>query len=661
MRSELSLVVLAFLGLRLATAQSSPEHLQPILSEQIQPPAITEDEIRHHLMARVPQLPSPASGAEWAAEAKKLREHLLRDIVFHGWPREWVDSPPHFEDLGLIEAAKGYRLRKLRYETVPGFEASAILYEPEGMTDKVPAILSVNGHVGLEGKAIEYKQKRCINYAKRGILTLNLEWFGFGELAQPENGHDFAAHLDLVGVNAIGLFYLAMRRGLDYLYNHPHVDRNRLGVTGLSGGGWQTIVLSALDERVTVSVPVAGYGSLRSNIWHPQDTSEIEEDATDFRDGQDYTTLTAMRAPRPTLLIYNAEDDCCFRAPFVKQEVYDDIRSFFRLFGKEDVLAWHENIDPGTHNYQLDNRQQSYRFFDKYFNVSAPEEEIPSGAELKTYDELVVGLPKNNLTVLGLAKKLAASIKREPIPPTRSEREAWSTPQREKLKTVVRYRNVSLDSVWKMNNTKNKGVESLSYRFELDNGLSADGVWLKAIATPDDAPATIVLNDKGKKAAAVEVSNRVNRGEQVLALDLVFTGDAAPEKPSPADYALLLASTGDRPIGLEAAQLVALAHWLGKTSGTPKIRLESTGMRSQVVALIASAIEPGLFSEVVIRQGIKTLHDILDAPVAYRKAPDLFCLDLYKEFDLDRLAALGEPAKVSHPTHEDPPLNQDEE
>lgn len=663
MRPKLLLVIPALLSLKVASAQSLPKYLQPILSEQIQPPTLVEYEIRHLLMTRVPKLPSPTSAEQWTAEARNLREHLLNDIVYHGWPQSWVAAPPHFEDLALIESGKGYRLRKLRYEIVPGFESTAILYEPEDMTGEMPAIVSVNGHVGPEGKAIEYQQKLCINYAKRGILTLSLEWFGYGELSQPENGHDFAAHLDLVGANAIGLFYLAIRRGLDYLYNQPHVDRNRLGVTGLSGGGWQTIVLSALDERVTVSVPVAGYGSLRSNIWHPGDTGEIEEDATDFRDGQDYTTLTAMRAPRPTLLIYNAEDDCCFQAAFVRQEIYDDIRPFFRLFGKEDALAWHENTDPGTHNYQLDNRQHSYEFFDKYFKLSASEREIPADTEIKSFDELAVGLP-NNLTVLGLAKKLAEGIRREPVPSGRSQIAAWFALQRAKLEKVVRYHPVQVESAWSINSTKNKGVETLSYRYELNNGLSATGVWLKAIVTPDNAPATIVLNDEGKKATAQEVSNRINRGEQVVALDLLFTGDETPEKPSPADYApseyaLLLASTGDRPIGLQAAQLIALAHSLGKSSGTHKVRLEITGMRSQVVALIASAIEPELFSEVVIRHGIKSLVYLLDAPIEYRKAPTLFCLDLYKEFDLDRLAALAAPTKVMYGDEPGSPLKQD--
>ncbi len=644
MRSWLHRALLLAAVQNIATAQTEPAQVTSVLSQSIQAPAVVELELRHHLMRSVPALTVPASAERWSAEAKRMRQHLLNDIVFHGWPREWVDAPPHFENVGMVPSPEGYQIQKLRCEIVPGFWSTALLYEPNPLTGHVPAILSVNGHVGREGKAIEYKQKRCINYAKQGMMTLSLEWFGFGELAQTENGHDFAAHLDLVGTSAVGLFYLAMRRGLDYLDQHPHADQGRLGVTGLSGGGWQTIVLSSLDERVSVAVPVAGYGSLMSNIVHPADTSEIEEDATDFRMGQDYTDLTAMRAPRPTLLIYNAEDDCCFRAPFVKPDIYDAIKPFFRLYGKEDALAWHENTDPGTHNYQLDNRQQSYAFFTEHFDLPVVEREIPVDDEIKSCDQLVVGLPKDNLTVLGLARNLAAVIQRPPVPA--SARTAWATAERNKLKKVVRYQPVVVASAWRMSNTKQKGLETLSYRLEMSNGLSATGVWLKAVASADDAPGTIVLNDKGKKEAGAQVSDRVNRGEQVLALDLLFTGDAAPEKPSPADYALLLVATGDRPIGLEAAQLIALAQWFAKLSKA-RVRLEATGMRSQLTALIASGLAPDVFSAVVIRDGIPTLGYVLDAPVAYRSAPDLFCQDLYKEFDLDRLAALAEPTRVT--------------
>jgi len=631
----------------LINGQATPEQLKPILSRHVQPPGITEFQLRQYLMSRVPPLQVPATSVQWTAEAKRLRKHLLDDIVFHGWPKEWVDASPKTEDLGVIESGNGYRMRKLRYEIVPGFQSTAIVYEPASLAGKVPAILNLNGHTGPPGKSVEYKQKRCINFARQGILALSLEWIGFGELSQSENEHDFGAHLDLVGSNGLGLFYLAMRKGLDYLYEHPGVDRARIGVTGLSGGGWQTIVLSSLDERVAVAIPVAGYASLAPDVVHPQDTSEIEEDATDFRDGQDYTQLTAMRAPRPTLLIFNAEDDCCFRAAMVKPSLYDEVKPFFQLYGKQDAFGWHENTDPGTHNYQLDNRLQSYSFFSRYFNLPIVKQETAVATEIKSYEELVVGLPKDNLTILGLAKKLAGTIRRQAIPSEASARAEWAASERTKLKSTVRYKPVTVKQVWTTANTKNKGIETRSYRFELSNGLSATGTWVKAITGLDQPPATLMLHDQGKKELSEEVSDRVNRGEQVLALDVLFTGDESPQSPSPADYALLLASTGDRPIGMEAAQLLGVAQWLRDFSGVRQLRIESFGMRSQLAALIASALRADFFSEVIIREGIRTLSYLLDAPVKYRSTPDLFCLDLFKEFDVDRLAALAEPAGLT--------------
>jgi len=108
-----------------------------------------------------------------------------------------------------------------------------------------------------------------------------------------------------------------------------------------------------------------------------------------------------MRAPRPTLEIYNGEDDCCFRAPFVKRYVFDAVEPFFNLYGKGSLLEFHENRDPGTHNYELDNREASYRFFDKHFSLSGSDREIPVQMELKTYQDLGVGLPEATLPFWG--------------------------------------------------------------------------------------------------------------------------------------------------------------------------------------------------------------------------------------------------------------------
>lgn len=647
MKRKYLLMPLIFFAASFAYPQSEAEQVGVVLNEEILSPSVAVFQLREYLLDHVAKPPVPTTAQQWTGEAKRLRQHLLNEVVFHGWPKEWVTAPPKFEDLGEMDSGHGYRLRKLRYEIVPGFQSTAILYEPENLRGKVPAILNVNGHVGPAGKSVEYKQKRCINFAKRGMLALNLEWLAFGELGQKENRHWLGAHLDLVGVNEVGLFYLAMRKGLDYLYEHPNVDRNRLGVTGLSGGGWQTIVLSSLDERVAVAVPVAGYSSIRPRVEARQygDLGDIEQSATDLFDGQDYSHLTALMAPRPTLLIYNAEDDCCFRAPLVKPLVYDAIKPIFKLYGKEGAFGWHENRDPATHNYQLDNRLQTYRFFSKSFNLPIIENEIPSDAEIKTYDELAVGLPKDNLTILGLARKLGREITRQPVPSDAGAMGAWATSERGKLKTLVRVKPVSVQRLWTVANTKNKGVETKSYLFEMDNGLSANGVWLKAIASPETAPVTIILHDKGKKAAAAEVSDRVNRGEQVLAVDLLFTGDAWRDA-DPASYEQILAAMGDRPLGLVVAQLIEIAQWIRGRTGATRARLETTGIRNQVAALVAAALQPNLFSEVVIREGMPSLSYLLEKPVEYQEAADLFCLDLYKEFDLDRLGAVAGPTKV---------------
>jgi hypothetical protein len=429
-----------------------------------------------------------------------------------------------------------------------------------------------------------------------------------------------------------------MRRGLDYLYEHPSVDRSRIGMTGLSGGGWQTILLSSLDDRVVLSIPVAGYAPVRSRIERVDDVGDVEQNPTDMLTVGDYPHLTALRAPRPTLLIYNAEDDCCFRAPLVKPYIFDEIRPVFSLYRAEDRFGWHENTDPSDHNYQQDNRIAGYRFVSEHFKLPALEEDASLAAETKSFEELTVGLPKDNLTVLGLARQFASQVRRTP---------STTGDERARLTRVLRYEQVKLDRAWALGNTKQKELETESYRLEFSNGLGATAVWLKTITARPDAPATVVLCDTGRKAARVEVSDRVNRGEQVLALDLIFYGDAAPKSPALFQFAQLVAAVGERPLGLEASQLVAAVRWLQGQRHAGKVRVEARGIRSQMAALSAAVIEPSLFQEIVVRDGMPSLRHLLDAPVAYADAADLFCLDLYKETDVDRMiAAAGVPVEL---------------
>jgi len=103
----------------------------------------------------------------------------------------------------------------------------------------------------------------------------------------------------------------------------------------------------------------------------------------------------------------------------------------------------------------------------------------------------------------------------------------------------------------------------------------------------------------------------------------------------------MIDGVGERPIGLQTAQLVRIAHWAAQRTALPQVRVEADGIRSQLDALIAAAIEPQLFSKVAVHHGVKSLRYVLDHPVTFYDAPEIFCLDLYKEFDLDRISALA--------------------
>lgn len=659
------LLITALLPISLAVfarAQANSTLVNPLLAQHLQSPAVVADELRHFMLQHVPPLVLPPDAKQWDRDAAKIRAHEL-SVIYHGWPQAWVDSAPNFEKVGVIEG-NGYRIVKLRYEIVPGFESTALLYEPEHMTGKMPAILDVNGH-GPGGKAVEQKQKRCINQVRRGIIALSPEFIDYGELSARGSEHDNIGLLDLAGDNGIGLFYLAMRRGIDYLYNDPDVDRSRIGVTGLSGGGFQTMVLSSLDTRVGPAAPAAGFSTLTTAIEHPE-YFDAEQNAADFRQDADYAQLVAIRAPRPTLLIYNAMDNCCFRAGIVKQGVYSDIKPFFELYGKPDNLQWYMNLDPGFHNYGFDTRHMSYKFFDSAFNLNVSStEDADTDAEVKSYADLVVGgLPKDNLTILGLAQSFAKSIHHD-VPAEHGAQ--WAQSQRDLLSKVVRYAPVTVVHAWPINATHEKGMESVGYRFEFSNGLSATGVLFRSITAPETAPITVLFSDSGMPSTVDDVANDVDRGQRVLVLDPLFFGENTPTEPPKNDpdieaFAQLLNSIGQRPLGLEAAQIAGVVRWLSKDldhgSPTPHsgdadtsvpvrpVRIVTTGPRSETVAMVAAALNPELFSKLEARQAIPSLAYAFDHPLTYTEAPELMCLDLYKDFDFNTLTAIASPVKV---------------
>ncbi len=374
-----------------AAPDTNAHHLQAALAREIVSPALVQNEVQDYLEPRVPAMPVLTSAKDWTRYADRLRADIVKRVVLRGEAARWARQPLRVEWFESVPGGRGYHIRKLRYETAPGLWIPALLYEPDTPAAKMPVVLNVSGH-DPNGKAAGYKQVHCINQVKRGMLALNVEWLGMGQLLQPNLIHSRMNQLDLCGVSGVAPFYLSLKHGLDVLLAQPHADPQRVAVTGYSGGGWQTIFISALDPRVTFANPVAGYSSFRTRVRHLKDLGDPEQTPCDLATLADYTHLTAMLAKRAILLTYNAKDECCFEAGYVLPPLLDAAQPVFRLFGEESRLRSHINYDPGTHNYEQDNRQAFYRMAGDQFyagDASFDAREIPSGAEVR---------PRNNWT-----------------------------------------------------------------------------------------------------------------------------------------------------------------------------------------------------------------------------------------------------------------------
>ncbi len=632
---------LSAIALVLACANSilaAEDPLKDLLAKPILDGETVQSEVQAFLDARVPKMPQAASQEEWEKLAAKMRAETLEEVVFRGEAAKWRDAPGKVEWLETIEGGEGYKIKKLRYEAIPGMWIPALLYEPVKLQGKHPVFLNVNGHDG-KGKAADYKQTRCINQAKRGIIALNVEWFGMGQLREPGFSHPMLNQIDLCGSSGLATFYLAMSRGIDLLLKHENADPQRVGVAGLSGGGWQTIIISSLDTRVTLTNPVAGYSSFRTRIFHHADLGDSEQTPVDLATTADYAQLTAMLAPRVALLTYNEKDQCCFAAPHALQPLLDASAPVYKLFGKEANLHSHVNYDPGTHNFEKDNRQALYKVIGQHWysgdaNFSA--DEIPCDKEIKTLDQLKVELPAGNLDLHQLALRLASGLPHAPAPPKEGKELAqWKADARKRLAAVIAYHP------WEADGTKVSEEESGGFKV-IRRKLKIAKEWtVPAIEfTPADAKSTVLLlADGGRGAAEERIKKLLDEKVRVVVLEPYLFGESNVKNRAYL-FALLVSAVGERPLGVQTSQVAAVSRWLNKEYGH-SVRLEAIGPRTSLIALAAAGLETDSISGVGTEGELTSLKQIIEQNNTVDRTPEQFCFGLLQQFDIPHLKVLA--------------------
>ena len=239
---------------------------------------------------------------------KKFQKNLRQKI----WEKTGVSYdntlPLDVQEFGKIKK-DGYTITKLIYQSRPGIYVTALLYMPDGK-GPFPAVLQMHGH-NPEGKFGTNPQNMSIALAKEGYICLTVDAFGTYERAHKcyeKQGHGgfLGAGLFTIGESLMGAQIVDNMRGVDLLMNMPEVIKDKIGATGASGGGNQTMWLSAMDERITAAMPIVSVGSFASYVYGLNCICELLPDGLTITEESGILALIAPRALR----IGNAQYDC---------------------------------------------------------------------------------------------------------------------------------------------------------------------------------------------------------------------------------------------------------------------------------------------------------------------------------------------------------------
>lgn len=284
---------------------------------------------------------------DWEAVREKRYQEFLEMLGLQGKPFKGKRPPLNVTKTGVIQK-EGYRIEKLYYESLPGLYVPANLYIPDNIKKPAPAILYVCGHAFTQK---HHYQAHAKNFARNGFVCLIIETIQRGEVAGKHHGPisgDMAQfNWYSKGYNPGGVEVWNGIRGLDLLSQMQEVDKEKLGVTGLSGGGSQSWYLPAADSRIKAAAAVAGAGSLEGQVCQRTIDDHCDCMMPINTYGIDFSDVGALIAPR-SFMIAQPSNDLYYSIEAV-QTLYNKIKPIYSYYKKpENVLM----VDaPGKHGY----------------------------------------------------------------------------------------------------------------------------------------------------------------------------------------------------------------------------------------------------------------------------------------------------------------------
>lgn len=479
---------------------------------------LIESNLRDEAAHCFPLYQLPVTKREWITYKQNLKEKIVAKTgaILH------QNLPLNLHETGSVKMP-GYTIKNIAFQTRPGIYATANLYVPDG-EGKFPGVVVMMGH-SLNGRLYEKYQSVGITLALNGYVSLSIDPWGAGERTTvhgvfedhgDENNLGFAL-LD-VGETLMGMQITDNIRAVDLLCSLPYVDANKIGATGASGGGNQTMWLAAMDERVKAAVPVVSAGTFEAYVMGSPCICEVLTDGLTFTEE---AAVLGMVAPRALKMCNHYKDRIKAFNPVEMLRSYNAAKPVFEMLGAPNNITY--NTFDLEHGYWPDDRQAMLGWFNLHLKQKGDGSAVKE-VDFKTQPNETLMVYKRGqrdaqvMTTEGFCKKRGNELKKIVFESKTINVDA----KRKELAAILRINEKS--SIKKVHEfAKVNGWN----RFALQT--SDDKLIPLLLQIPSNAKdITIVADTEGKqKIAASLIDSLQKTGAGIAIVDLSGTGETS--------------------------------------------------------------------------------------------------------------------------------------
>jgi dienelactone hydrolase len=596
----------------------------------------------------------PATVKAWEERRSRLRQAMF--AAMGPFPEKPTPLNPHV--LGTLKR-DGYHIEKLVFQSRPDVRVTATAYVPEPLAKKAPAVLVVHGHWPL-ARRDPVVQARCLGLVKLGFFVLAVDAFGAGErFTKPArgtyHGELYGSTLWPTGYTLLGMQVYDNRRAVDYLLSRPEVDGARLGITGASGGGNQSMYAGALDERFQAVVPVCSVGTYQAYLHAACCVCEVLPGALRFAEEGDVLSLVAPRA----LLVVNATRDSFQFSVAEAAKSLDRARKVFQLYGADEKL--HHGIFESGHAYNQAMREAMYGWMTRWLKgegdgrpIPEPAHQIEKEEDLACYPDGV--RPPGFLFPPSFAAREARALlaKAQRAKPSHTEEwEATAVYLRGQLRKEVfgDFPKAPRPAATLGKVISYGEVQTTPWVLTPEPGMPLPAL-LRVRPGAGKTPACVLLHLDGKDEALKHplAAALLEKGWAVLAPDLRGTGETRSDKDAiggapdhnSAEHALWL---GRPLLGQWVFDVQCLLDWLAMQPSLDKRRLAVAGLgQAGLVALCAAGLLEDRVASAASVGALSTF--VTETAYAPGTRMGLLAPGILRWADVPQLAALAAPRRL---------------